>query len=257
MPTITAIVITCNEAAHIGACLDSLAWTDEQIVVDSGSTDDTVAIARAHGARVETRPWPGYGAQKNIATALASHDWIVSVDADERVAPALAAEMRRIVDGEATRGGYRMRRVSFHLGAWIRCTDWYPDWQLRLYDRRRARWSETRVHESVQVEGPVGRLEGELQHLPYRDLADHIDTINRYSTLAAQALVERGATSGPLRALGHFAFAFFRNYVLRTGITAGAPGLVISFINAYYVWMKCIKVWAWRREHGGAPVTPD
>lgn len=258
MPEITAIVITRDEAAHIGACLESLAWTDEQIVIDCGSTDDTVAIAQARGARVETRPWPGYGAQKNVAAALAAHDWIVSVDADERVSPVLAAEMRRIVEGDSACGGYQMRRVSFHLGAWIRATDWYPDWQLRLYDRRRATWRETRVHESVDVEGPVGRLAAELQHLPYRDLADHIDTINRYSTLAAAALVERGATSGPLRAIGHFTFAFFRNYVLRLGVTAGGPGLVISFINAYYVWLKCIKVWATPRapRATGSPPAP-
>ena len=247
MPKITAIVITKDEAAHIGACLDSLAWTDEQIVVDSHSHDDTVAIARARGARVEIRDWPGYGAQKNAATMLASHDWIVSVDADERVPPALAAEMRDIVGRTHTMGGYRVRRVSFHLGAWIRATDWYPDWQVRLYDRRRARWKETLVHESVTVDGPVGQLASELEHLPYRDLADHLDTVNRYSTLSAREMVDRGVASGPLRALAHFAFAFFRNYILRGGITAGGPGLVISSINAFYVWLKFIKVWAIRR----------
>lgn len=252
MPKITAIVITMNEAAHIGACLDALAWTDEQIVVDSHSTDDTVAIARAAGARVDVRDWPGYGAQKNLATALASHDWIVSVDADERVTPALAAEIRRVVEQEPTDGGYRVPRVSFHLGAWIRTTDWYPDWQIRLYDRRRARWKETLVHESVQVDGQVGRLTAELQHLPYRDLADHLDTINRYSTLSARELVARGVTSGPLRALAHFAFAFFRNYILRRGLLAGGPGLVISTVNAIYVWQKFAKVWAMRRVKAAA-----
>ena len=247
MPKITAIVITKNEAAHIAACLDSLAWADERLVIDSHSTDETAALAAACGARVEVRDWPGYGAQKNIATGLASHDWIVSVDADERVTPELAAEIRRTVERGDTCGGYRMARVSFHLGTWIRCTDWYPDWQVRLYDRRRARWKETLVHESVTVEGDVGRLSSELQHLPYRDLADHVDTINRYSTLSARELVARGVTSGPLRALAHFAFAFFRNYILRRGIVAGAPGLVISTLNAYYVWLKFTRVWELHR----------
>jgi len=243
VPKITAIVITLNEAVHIGACLESLAWADERLVVDSHSTDDTVAIARAAGARVEVRDWPGYGAQKNVATALASHDWIVSVDADERVSPELASEIRRTIDGGTTAAGYRMRRVSFHLGRWIRVTDWYPDWQARLYDRRRARWKETRVHESVVVDGDLGTLNAELQHLPFRDVADHVDTVNRYSSLAARELVERGVTSGPLRAFAHFVFAFFRNYILRRGFTAGGPGFVISIVNAYYVWLKFTKVW--------------
>ena len=153
---VSAIVITLNEAAHIEACLASLAWADERLVVDSGSTDETVAIAERCGARVIMNTWPGYSAQKNFAADRAAHDWIVSVDADERVTPELAAEMQRVLAAPGDRAGFRVPRVTFHLGRWMRCTDWYPDYQLRLYDRRRATWNGRRVHESVTARRPVG-----------------------------------------------------------------------------------------------------
>ena len=149
---LTVTVITRNESAHISPRRSqSVAWADEIIVIDSGSTDDTVAIARRHATRVEVRDWPGYSAQKNYAAALASHDWILSLDADERVTPALAAEIRALLEGEPAARGYRMPRVTYYLGRWIRSTDWYPDYQLRLYDRRAGRWNGRRVHESVDA----------------------------------------------------------------------------------------------------------
>ena len=133
---LTVTVITRNEAAHIVAALQSVAWADEIVVVDSHSTDDTVALARAHATRVEVRDWPGYGAQKNYAAELAANDWILSIDADERVTPELAAEIRERLAGDPPARGYRIPRVTHYLGRWIRSTDWYPDYQLRLYDRR-------------------------------------------------------------------------------------------------------------------------
>ena len=136
---VTATLITFNEAANIQAALESLSWADEIIVVDSESTDDTVAIARKFTEHVIVRPWPGYVAQKNFAAEHASHDWIFSLDADERVTPELAKEIKTIVAGGAKAAGFRVPRVTFHLGRWMRSTDWYPDYQLRLYDRRRAR----------------------------------------------------------------------------------------------------------------------
>src|SRR5262249_34838284 len=153
--------------AHIGECLASVAWADERLVVDSGSTDGTPDLARAAGARVIVRDWPGYAAQKNFAAGEATHHWILSVDADERVRPALADEIQVLLRGEPPRAGYRIPRVTFHLGRWIRTTDWYPDYQLRLYDRRRASWPVRRVHESVRIaddNGGPGQLTGELQH---------------------------------------------------------------------------------------------
>ena len=140
VPRVTVTIITLNEAAHIADAIDSAAWADEVIVVDSGSVDDTLAIARARGARAETRSWTGYVDQKNFAAGLSSNDWIFSLDADERVTPALSSEIREIVASEPAERAYRVPRVTFHLGRWVRTTDFYPDHQTRLYDRRAARW---------------------------------------------------------------------------------------------------------------------
>ncbi len=239
---VSAIVITLNEATHIEACLASVAWADERLVVDCGSTDDTVAIATRCGARVVTHEWLGYSAQKNYAATLASHDWIVSVDADERVTPELAAEMQAALRSPGNHVGFRVPRLTFHLGQWIRCTDWYPDFQLRLYDRRRARWNGRLVHESVTADGAVGQLTQDLQHYAYRDIAHHVDTINRYTTLAALAMLEQGRRTSIGELLLHPPAAWLRNYVLRRGFTAGVPGLIISTMNSYYVFLKFAKL---------------
>jgi len=243
MPPVSVTIITRNEAAHIGADLASVAWADERIVVDCGSTDDTVHIARAHGVRVETRPWEGYSSQKNYAASLATHDWVLSVDADERVSEALAAEIRQVLTEPSSRRGYRIPRVAFYLGRWIRSTDWWPDWQLRLYDRRSGSWSRVHVHESVRVSGPVGRLRGELQHYPYATVADHLETIDRYTTIAARELYENGRHAGFSRIAVHPALALARNYVLRGGFRQGTAGLIVSLLNSYYVLLKFVKLW--------------
>lgn len=235
-------MITLNEETHIEACLASVAWADEQIVVDCGSTDRTVALAEAAGARVIRHDWLGYSAQKNFGAAQARHDWILSVDADERVTPALAAAMQAALGTPDDVAGYRVPRVTFHLGQWIRCTDWYPDFQLRLYDRRRARWNGRRVHESVTADGPVRPLAADLEHYAYRDIAHHLDTINRYTTLAAAEMHDRGRRTGYLELLLHGPAAFLRNFVLKRGFTAGRAGLVISVLNAYYVFLKYAKL---------------
>lgn len=253
MAAVSVIIITRDEARHIRAALASVAWADDRIVVDSRSTDETVALARAAGARVEVRDWPGYGAQRNYAAGLARHDWILALDADERIPPPLAQEIQTLVAAGPAAVGYRIKRVTRYLGRWIRTTDWYPDWQLRLYDRRHARWNDWPVHESVEADGPVGRLREEMLHLAYRDLAHHVDTVNRYTTLAARHLAAAGRHSGPVRAGLHALAAFLRNYVLRRGFLDGRPGLVVSSMNAYYVWLKLVKLWALER----ADTAPD
>jgi glycosyltransferase involved in cell wall biosynthesis len=243
VPKISVTVITRNEAADIGDALASASWADELIVVDSESTDDTVAIARRYTERVVVREWPGYPAQKNYAASLASHDWILSLDADERVTPALAAEIQRTLRQDPGDKAFHIPRVTHHLGRWIRTTDWYPDPQLRLYDRRSARWTGRYVHESLSVDGRIGRLREELQHFAYRDIADHMETIDRYTTYAARQMHEDGRRAGWLQIAGHPPLAFLRNYVLKGGITDGVPGLVISAMNAYYVFLKFAKLW--------------
>ena len=240
---VTATVITFNEAANLQAALASLSWTDEIVVVDSESTDDTVAIARRFTDRVIVRPWPGYVAQKNFAAEQGSHDWIFSIDADERVSPALADELRALVARGAEAPGYRVPRVTFHLGRWIRSTDWYPDHQLRLYDRRRARWTGRHVHESVNADGAVVDLHGELLHYAYRDLSHHLQTMDRYTTLAARQMHEEGRRAGWIDLALHPPAAFLRNYLLRGGFRDGVPGLIVSAMNARYVGLKFAKLW--------------
>jgi glycosyltransferase involved in cell wall biosynthesis len=220
-----------------------VSWADEIVVVDSGSTDQTAAIARRFTSRVVAHEWPGYVAQKNHAASLASHDWILSLDADECVTPELAGEIRAELSGTPAHAAYRMPRVTHYLGRWIRSTDWYPDHQTRLYDRRAAKWTGQQVHESLTVQGTVGALRGDLQHHPYRDIAEHLETIDRYTTLAARQMRERGRTGSLAAVAFHPPFAFLRNYVVRGGYRDGAAGFIISALNACYVFLKFAKLW--------------
>ena len=240
---LTVTVITRDESAHIAAALQSVSWADEIIVVDSGSTDDTVAIARRYATRVEHRDWPGYSAQKNYAAAVASNDWILSLDADERVTPQLAAEIRQALTSEPVVRGYRVPRVTWYLGRWIRSTDWYPDYQLRLYDRRAGTWNGRRVHESVTLQGPPALLRHELQHYAYRDISEHLATIDRYTTLAAEQWLAEGRRTNGFELFIHPRLAFLRNYLLRGGFKDGAAGLLVSKMNSYYVFLKFAKLW--------------
>ena len=248
MPKLSVTIITKNEAANIAAALESVAWADELIVVDSGSTDETVGIARRYTDRVSSREWEGYGAQKNHAAGLAEHDWILSLDADERVSPELAVEIRERLAREPPHPGYRIPRVTSYLGRWIRSTDWYPDYQLRLYDRRAARWNARSVHESVSTDGTVGRLRHELHHYAYRNLSDHLVTIDRYTTLAAHQMHAQGRRAGWLDVGLHPPVAFCRNYALRLGFRQGLPGLIVSLMNSYYVFLKFAKLWELQRR---------
>jgi glycosyltransferase involved in cell wall biosynthesis len=254
VPRLSVTIITKNEAAHIGDAIDSVAWADEIIVVDSESTDDTIDIAARHHARVIVRAWPGYVAQKNYAASMATYDWILSIDADERVTPALAAEVRAQLATAPAHDAYRMPRVTWHLGRWLRTTDWYPDHQLRLYDRRAAEWTGRYVHEAVTVRGTVGQLGAELQHLAFRDIADHLETIDRYTTYAARQMHESGRRAGFLQLALHPPFAFLRNYIVRGGIRDGVVGFVVSLLNSYYVFLKFAKLWELRHR---APVIDE
>jgi glycosyltransferase involved in cell wall biosynthesis len=244
VPPLTVTVVAKNEAANIAAALESVRWADEiVVVVDAQSTDETAAIARRFTDRVVTRAWTGYTDQKNHAAELAAHEWILSLDSDERVTPELRVEVRALLSGEPGACGYRMPRASYYLGRWIRTTDWYPDYQLRLYDRRRGRWAGRHVHESVEVGGPIGTMRSDLQHVPYKDISDHVKTINRYSTLSARQMAERGRRAGLLDVVVRPPVAFLRNYVVRGGFRDAGPGLVVSLLNSYYVMLKFAKLW--------------
>jgi glycosyltransferase involved in cell wall biosynthesis len=242
VPKLSVTVITKNEAADLGSALESVRWADEIVVVDSESTDGTVDVARQFTDRVIVHPWQGYIAQKNLAASLASHDWILSLDADERVTPELAAEIRAALVNPS-HAAFRVRRVTWHLGRWVRTTDWYPDYQMRIYNKRHAAWTGKYVHEAVTVRGTAGTLRGEIQHFAYRDLSDHLETIDRYSTLAAREMHDAGRRAGLLQVAGHPPLAFLRNYVVHGGLRDGMAGFIISSMNAYYVFLKFAKLW--------------
>jgi glycosyltransferase involved in cell wall biosynthesis len=249
VPPVTATVITKDEADSIADALKSLSWADEIIVVDAESTDQTVAIARQYTDRVYVRAWTGYVDQKNYAASLATHDWIFSLDADERVPEALRAEIRALLASEPRIPGFKMPRVSFYLGRWMRTTDMYPDYQLRLYDRRHAQWDGMHVHESVKLtSGQAGYLKSELQHYPYKDLSEHLIRMDRYTTLAARQMFEKGKRATRLELLLHPAIAFARNYIVKGGFRDGKPGLIVSLVNSYYVMLKFAKLWELQRD---------
>ncbi len=250
VPPVSVTVITRNEAGNLADALRSVFWADEIIVVDAESTDETVAIAHQFTEHVVVRAWPGYIDQKNHAAGLARHDWILSLDADERVTPELAREIRDLLDREPPVRGYRVPRVTWHLGRWIRSTDWYPDYQLRLYDRRAGRWTGMDVHESVTVDGGAGRLQGEILHYAYRDLSHHLATIDRYTTLAARQMFAQGRRATVVDLAAHPPLAFLRNYLLRRGFRDGMPGLIVSLVNSYYVLLKFAKLWELQRRTG-------
>jgi glycosyltransferase involved in cell wall biosynthesis len=246
VPRLSAIVITKNEAHNIADCLDGLGFCDERIVVDSGSDDGTAEIARRKGARVEVQAWRGFGPQKNLALSLASGDWVLSVDADERVSPALA---REIADAITKSGadGYEIPRISSFLGRNMQRGGFFPDYVLRLFRRDRGRFSDDLVHERVICEGSVARLHEPLQHRTVIRFEDAIARIDRYSTAGAAMLVASGRKVSFASGIGHGLWTFFRAYVLRFGFLDGREGFLLAVANAegsYYRYMK-----AWFAEH--------
>ncbi|MHA3902162.1 glycosyltransferase family 2 protein [Castellaniella sp. WN] len=245
---LSVIVITKNEAAHIGDCLDSVSFADEVIVLDSGSMDGTREIARARGARVEVSPdWPGFGPQKNRALDLAGGDWVLSIDADERVTPELARAIRQAIEAPAAEA-YRIARLSNFCGRWIRHSGWWPDYVVRLFRREAGRFTDAAVHEHVEVRGRVATLPGHFLHYPYASLEVFIDKINRYSTEAARGAFERGRRTSALGPFGHGAWTFIRHYVLRCGFLDGWQGLVLAGMAATGSFYRYVKLYWLGRE---------
>ncbi len=242
---LSACIIAFQEEDRLPACLDSLAFCDEIVVVDSRSTDRTRAVAAARGARVIERDWPGHVAQKEFCVRQARHDWVLCVDADERVSDPLRAEIEALARaGFPGHAGWRFPRLSCWLGTWVRHGSWYPDRQLRLFDRRRGRWGGHDPHDKVELEGPVGTLRGDLLHHPYRSLEEHLRTIDRYTTIMARGLHARGkrAHAGHL-VVGPLA-RFVRFYALQRGFLLGWKGLCLAFLAAHYGRLKYAKLLA-------------
>jgi glycosyltransferase involved in cell wall biosynthesis len=240
---VSAVLIAQNEEEHVGEAVASVSFCDEIVLVDSGSTDRTREIAAEAGARVVLNaPWPGFVAQRDFAVRAARHDWVLALDADERVGPALRDEIQALRGRGLEHAGYRIPRVAFYLGRWIRGTDWYPDWQVRLFDRTRAAWQGDLVHESVGVRGPVGRLHGDMAHFPYADISDHLRKIDSYTSLWARQAHAAGRRSNVVDMMAGATWAFFRNYVLKRGALLGSAGLVVSVLNTHYTFAKLAKL---------------
>jgi glycosyltransferase involved in cell wall biosynthesis len=242
MPRLSAIVITKNEAANIAACLDSVAFCDERIVVDSDSDDDTVSIAQAHGAAVHRHAWEGFGRQKQVALSHATGDWVLLIDADERVTPALAAQIQQAIAQPAA-DGYEMPRLSTFLGRPMRHSGWYPDYVLRLFRRGKARISDDLVHERVICEGAVARLTEPLHHFPVATLESALSRVDRYSTANAQMLVTSGRRVSFASGVLHGLFTFFKTYILRAGFLDGREGFLLAVLNAEGAYYKYMKAW--------------
>jgi len=243
MPAISATIITRNEERNIEDALRSLAWADETVVVDCGSTDRTVEICRRYTDRVFHRGWSGFVDQKNYALDRARNDWVISLDADERLSSELTLEVRELSRHGFAHAGYRIPRVACLLNRWIRHGEWYPDRQLRLFDRRAGRWQGGRVHESVAVQGSIGALRGEIHHYTYRRISDYLERLETYTTLAAQDYFERGKKSSYARLLFNPFFTFLKGYVLKRGFLDGVPGLMVAAMGAVSVYFKYAKLY--------------
>ncbi len=236
-PKLSVIIITKNEAANIRDCLASVAFADEIVLVDSGSTDDTLAIARALGAQVfEFKDWPGFGAQKNRALHFASHDWVFSIDADERVTPELQAELLAAMHGEFD--GYFVPRLSQFCGTFIHHCGWYPDYVLRLFKKSCARFSDDVVHEHVELTGRHAKLRKDLLHYTYLNKADVARKTLQYATAGAGKSFARGKRASALDAPVRGGWAFIRTYVLRAGFLDGTAGYQIARMNAQTTFLK-------------------
>jgi glycosyltransferase involved in cell wall biosynthesis len=240
---LSACIVAMDEQDRLPDCLASLDFCDEIVLVDSHSSDGTRALAAAAGARVIERDWPGYAAQKEFAVRAASHEWVLCLDADERISTRLRSEILALRDaGFPGPAGWRCPRLSSYLGRWMRHGGWYPDRQLRLFDRRRGHWGGQRLHERVQLEGAPGTLRGQLLHHPYRNLAEHLRTIDKYTTTMAEGLHERGKRAH----IGHLVVGplthFVRCYLFKLGFLEGWRGLLQACLAAHYGRLKYAKL---------------
>jgi glycosyltransferase involved in cell wall biosynthesis len=244
--TISAFIVCCNEERNIRRCLESIKWCDEIIVVDSGSTDSTLQICREYTAKIFHRGWTGFVEQKRYALSLCTSDWILNLDADEEVSEELRLEiinsLVRSKQQDPTTG-YFLSRVVFHLGKWWRKGGWYPEYSLRLCKRSETTWGGADPHEKAMVKGPTLRLKGELRHYTYADLSNQISALNRFSETAAKTMHAKGKKASLFNILGRPPLRFIKFFLIKRGFLEGFPGFVVACLEAYYVFLKYVKLW--------------
>ncbi len=241
---LSVILITKNEEANLKDCLESVSFADEIIIVDSQSTDQTVSIAKSFGAKVEiTANWPGFGPQKNLALALASQDWVLSIDADERVTPELKEEILEVIQSDNQFDCYAIPRSSWYCGRFMKYSGWYPDYVDRLFKRGTAKFSDHLVHERLLPQGKVGYFKNHFLHYSYRNFEQVLKKVDAYSTASALQAFQKGKKGSLTKGLTHGFWAFFRTYVLRRGFLDGSYGLALAISNAATSYYKYIKLW--------------
>jgi glycosyltransferase involved in cell wall biosynthesis len=251
---ISATIITFNEANNIAAACESVAWADELIVVDSESTDNTREIAERCGAKVVVRRWPGFAVQKQYAAELATYDWILSLDADERVSEELKRSILRLREEDKSKlaHGYRIPRRSFYMDRWIRGGGWYPDYQLRLYNRTHGRWEGAYIHESVKMrsDARIGKLSGDILHYSMISGLHHHQMLGeRYAPLAAEQMFEAGRRTSPLQIALAGPSTFLRSYILKGGFRDGLAGFCIARFAAHNAFLKHLLLWEKQKKN--------
>lgn len=252
--SISAVIITKNEAHNIERCLNSVKFLEDIVVLDTNSEDTTREIAERLGARVFNEEWRGFGPQKKRAVELAKNDWVLNLDADEALdieARTFLKDFMREPESALTPSAFKFRRESFHLGRWIKHGGWSPDFQIRLFDRKRANWSDDQIHEKVIVNGELFEAKGKIKHWVFSSLAHQIDTNNRYSSLGAEALFKKGVKFSIFKLLAKSHSKFLETYFFKGGFRDGLPGFIIAVGAAYSVFLKFSKLWELERLRGG------
>ncbi len=244
MATLSVVTLTMNEERNIVDCLESVRWADQLIVVDSGSTDNTVELAKRFTADVFVRGWEGYGAARNFALSRATGDWIFWLDADERVTPELAGEIKSVLrDDRGAPTGYLVARRAYFLGRWIRHSGWYPSRVTRMFRRGKGAFNESRVHEQLMMDGSVAAFQNDLIHYTDPTLEHYFTKFNSYTSLAADDMLAAGRRFSPLDLLFRPPFLFLKMYILRLGFLDGLQGLILALLSAAYVFTKYAKLW--------------
>ncbi|NUN71293.1 MAG: glycosyltransferase family 2 protein, partial [Bacteroidetes bacterium] len=243
MSRLSVIIITKNESSNIEECLRSVSFSDDIVVVDAESTDDTVLKARNLGATVIVRPWQGYAAAKQFALEQTKHDWVLWLDADERVMPALAREIPEVIGASPVHAAFTVARRAYFLGRWIRHSGWYPGRVARLFRKQHARFNDAAVHEGLEIVGTVGELKNDLLHYTDPNLYHYLSKFNRYTTLATEGLEKKGKRFSTADLLVRPWWLFLKMYILRRGFLDGIQGLLLAILSSAYVFTKYAKLW--------------